>query len=83
MDGFQYDRDLRHERIKQNLHNVDWNDLKMFKDANAGYDHFLRKFISLYDKCFPKVEVKPKYENNLSPWLTKVIKRFSGRKQTL
>ena len=32
---------------------------------------------------FSKVEVKPKYKNNLSPWLTKVIKRFSGRKQSL
>ena len=48
------------EQFQQNLRCVYWNELKMLKDANPAYDHFLRRFISLCDNPFPKDEVKAK-----------------------
>ena len=57
--------DITIEPFKQNPRNVDWNDLKL--RANVSYGHFLRKCISLYDRSFLKVEVKPKRKNDFNP----------------
>ena len=57
--------DITIEPFKQNPRNVDWNDLKL--RANVSYGHFLRKCISLYDKFFIKVVVKPKRKNDFNP----------------
>lgn len=44
--------DITIEPFKQNSRHVDWNDLKL--RANVLYGHFLRKFMSLYEKIFSK-----------------------------
>ena len=49
----------------------------MLKDANVAYDHFLKKFILSYDKASPNVEII-----NFTPWITKVRKKSSKRKQS-
>ena len=69
--------DITIEPFKQNPRNVDWNDLKL--RANVSYGHFLRKCISLYDKFFIKVVVKPKRKNDFNPWLAKGTKSLQEK----
>ena len=38
---------------------------------------------SLYEECFPKFKIRLNQRKNLSPWITKGIKKSSKRKQKL
>ena len=45
-------------KIKNILHNRNWDDIKKNKDPNKAYKYFLNIFVDIYDKLFPKSEVK-------------------------
>ena len=50
---------------------------------NKAYKYFLNIFIDIYDKSFPKSEVKVKFKSDQSPWITKGIAKSSKKKQRL
>ena len=69
--------------LKIFLHNKNQDDIKKIEDPNKAYKYFLNIFIDIYDKSFPKSEVKVKFNNDQSPWITKGIVKSSKKKQRL
>ena len=56
---------------------------KLKTPTKQAYKYFLNIFIDIYDKSFPKSEVKVKLKNVQSPWITKGIAKSSKEKQRL
>ena len=54
--------------------------LEKIEDPNKAYKYFLNIFIDIYDKSFPKSEVKVKFKSDQSPWITKGIAKSSKKK---
>ena len=71
------------DKFKNILHNRNWDDIKKNKDPNKAHGYFLNIFIDIYDKLFPKSEVKVKFKSDQSPWITKGIAKSSKKKQRL
>ena len=71
------------ETFKQKLREVNWNEVKQSNNANESYAKFSEICTSLYEECFPKFKIKLNQRKNLSPWITKGIKKLSKRKQKL
>ena len=71
------------ETFKQKLREVNWNEVKQSNNANKSYAKFSEICTSLYEECFPKFKIKLNQRKNLSPWITKGIKKSSKRKQKL
>ena len=71
------------ETFKQKLREVNWNEVKQSNNANESYAKFSEICTSLYEECFPKFKIKLNQRKNLSPWITKGIKKSSKRKQKL
>ena len=71
------------ETFKQKLREVNWDEVKQSNNANESYTKSFRICTSLYEKCFPKFKIKLNQRKNLSPWITKSIKKSSKRKQKL
>ena len=55
------------------MRNRNWEDIKKIEDFNKAYKYFLDIFIDIYDKSFPKTEVKVKFKCGQSPRITKDI----------
>ena len=70
------------EKFRHNLIGYDWSFLYEFKNAEQGFDCFMRIFLKLYDESFPKTKVilRPR---QTEPWITKGIRKSSKRKQRL
>ena len=68
-------------KFKNILHNRNWDDIKKNKDPNKAYKYFLSIYIDIYDKLFPKSEVKVKFKSDQSPWITKRIAKSSKKKK--
>ena len=62
------------ETFKLKLHKVNWNEIKQSNNTIC---------TSLYEECFPKFKIRLNQRKNLSPWITKGIKKSSERKQKL
>ena len=71
------------ETFKQKLREVNWNEVKQSNNANESYAKFCEICTSLYEECFPKLKIKLNQRKNLSPWITKGIKKSFKRKQNL
>ena len=65
------------------MHNRNWDDIKKIEEINKAYKYFLNIFIDIYDKLFPKSEVKVKFKSDQSPWITKDIAKSPKKKQRL
>ena len=65
------------------LHEENWNDIFSINNANDSYDLFLKYFLKHYEIAFPKIEIKIKTKNLLSPWITKGLLKSSTRKQII
>ena len=59
------------------------NEVKQSNNANGSYAKFSEIYTSLYEECFPKFKTKLNERKNLSPWITKGIKKSSKGKQKL
>ena len=70
-------------KLKQKLRHIDWNNIKILRNVNDAYSKFLDIFLSLYNKCFPKIQVKLKPQRQFNPWITKGIRKSSKKKQKL
>ena len=55
--------------------------LNKIEDPNKAYKYFPDTFIDIYDNSFPKTEIKAKFKNDQSPWITKGIAKSSNKKQ--
>ena len=62
------------ERFKNELNNIDWNDVLDITDPQSAYTLFFNKLTLIYNRCFPLKKVKDTYYN-LKPWLTENIKQ--------
>ena len=71
------------ELFKQELHKTSWDDVINNKHLNDAYNYFSHKIIVLYDKYFPKQNVKIYKKDLQSPWITGGIKRSPKRKEKL
>ena len=59
------------------------NEVKQSNDANESCAKSSKVCASLYEECFPKIKIRPNQRKNLSPRITKGIKKSSKRKQKL
>ena len=71
------------KQFKQELHKTSWDDVINNKNPNDAYNYFLHKLIVLYDKYFPKQNIRIYKKALQSPWITRGIKQSSKRKQKL
>ena len=71
------------ELFKQELYKTSWDDVINNKNPNDAYNYFLHKLIVLYDKYFPKHNIRIYKKDLQSPWITTGIKKSSKRKQKL
>ena len=67
------------DKFKNIRHNRNWDDIKKIEDLNKAYKYFLHICIDIYDKSFPKSEVKVKFKSDQSPWITKGIAKSSKK----
>ena len=73
-------REKKIDKFKNILHNRNWDEIKKIEDPNKAYKYFLNIFVDIYDKSFPKSEVKAKFKSEQSPWITKGIAKSSKKK---
>ena len=71
------------ENFKNILARKTWDYIKEIDNPNEAYSKFLYDFSSLYEEAFPKLEIKIKQKNLISPWITKGIMKSSKQKQKL
>ena len=71
------------ETFKQKPREVNWNEIKQSSNANESSAKFSEICTSLYEECFLKFKIRLNQRKNLSPWITKGIKKSSKRKQKL
>ena len=57
----------------EELMRIDWNPMYIFDNAQQAYDMFHRIICGLFEKCFPKICIKPGYKTR-KPWLSDDLK---------
>ena len=62
--------------FKQQLYEINWEEIKTNRDPNEAYNIFLQKVLLLYEIKVTKKDLK-------NPWITTGIKKSSKRKQRL
>ena len=70
------------ELFKQSIDQTNWDELLPKEGAQISFTLFHRHIISLYDKAFPVVRIKRKY-NNRKPWLTEALRQTIHQKNKL
>ena len=71
------------KKFKIILHKRNCDDIKKIEQPSKAHKYFHNIFIDIYDKSFPKSEVKVKFKSDQSPWITKGIAKSSKKKQRL
>ena len=71
------------DEFKNILHNRNWVDIKKIEDPKKPYKYILNIFFDIYDKSFPKSEVKVKFKSDQSRLITKGIAKSSKKKKRL
>lgn len=71
------------EKFRQSLLEANWELVSETENLNGAYDVFLRMFINLYEKSFPKKKVSIKTSTLENPWITKGLIKSSKKKQRL
>ena len=61
---------------------TDWNEMYRASDTQGAFDIFHNQLVALFNKHFPKVKVKRKY-NNRKPWLSEALKNSIRYKNKL
>ena len=71
------------EMFKQQLYEINWEEIETNRDPNEAYNIFLQKVLLLYDHYFPEKEIKVTKKDLKNPWITTGIKKSSKCKQRL
>ena len=58
------------------MSNINWDEISRATDTQQAFDTFHKHLVEMYNKHFPKIRVKKKY-NNRKPWLSE------GRKSSI
>ena len=66
------DRNKQH--FLQLISDLDWNEIYNCCDTQQAFSLYHQIFTKHYDTCFPKNEIKTKY-NNRKPWLSEGLKQ--------
>ena len=66
----------------EELMRIDWNPMYIFDNAQQAYDMFHRIICGLFEKCFPKICIKPGYKTR-KPWLSDDLKESIKKKNKL
>ena len=69
--------------FRQQLHEINWEEIETNRDPNEAYNIFLQNVLLLYDHYFPEKEIKVTKKELKSPCITTGIKKSSKRKQRL
>ena len=65
------------------FNSTDWDLLTQNSSTNDSYNIFFQKFIKIYDQTFPERKNEKKQKSLSSPWISKVLRKSSRRKQRL
>ena len=75
-DTYVYKR-LYSSRYKENvclaMSNIRWDEISRATDTQQAFDIFHKHLIEMYNKHFPTIRIKRKY-NNKKPWLSEGLK---------
>ena len=85
-DNFIFKRYINDETMnnfKNKLNEINWENIKTIECPESAYNLFLQQFSAAYENAFPKVKIKIKIKNLLSPWISKGILKSSKKKQKL
>ena len=66
----------------RSLSETDWSEIYRTSDTQKAFDQFHNHLIALYNRCFPRIRVKKKY-NNRKPWLSEALKNSIRYKNNL
>ena len=71
------------ENFCQAMSNISWDEISRSRDTQQAFDTFHKHLVEIYNKHFPKIRIKRKY-NNRKPWLSEGLKNsIKQKKQTL
>ena len=76
--GFIYKRNINTESVEKfnkNLYEIDWNQVKSFKNPSESYEIYLPIFLSIYNAFFTKKKIKVRSKYIQSPWIKAEIKK--------
>ena len=64
------------------MSNISWDEISRATDTQQAFDTFHKHLVEMYNKHFPKIRVKKKY-NNRKPWLSEGPKNSIKQKNKL
>ena len=64
------------------MSNISWDEISRATDTQQAFDTFHKHLVEMYNKHFPKIRVKKKY-NNRKPWLSEGLKNSIKQKNKL
>ena len=64
----RYINDETMNNFKNKLNEINWEIIKNIESPESAYNLFLQQFSAAYENAFPKVKIKIKIKNLLSPW---------------
>ena len=73
---------LNIENFCQAMSNISWDEISRTRDTQQAFDTFHKHLVEIYNKHFPKIRIKRKY-NNRKPWLSEGLKNFIKQKNKL
>ena len=76
-------KDEAKQAFKLELSRVNWDDVYSIEEPNAAYECFVRKFLTLYDKHFPKRQFNVRYNSRDTSYLTAAIRESLREKRRL
>ena len=60
-------------KFKDELQMMNWSEVRDSSDPSSAYDTFLRKYIDIYNNCFPFKKVKIKNNGFTKLWISKAL----------
>ena len=70
------------ENFCQAMSNIIWDEISRSRDTQQAFDTFHKHLVEIYNKHFPKIRIKRKY-NNRKPWLSEGLKNSFKQKNKL
>ena len=70
------------ENFCQAMSNISWDEISRSRDTQQAFDTFHKHLVEIYNKHFPKIRIKRKY-NNRKPWLSEGLKNSIKQKNKL
>ena len=58
------------ENFCQPMSNISWDEINRTRDTQQTFDTFHKHLVEIYNKHFPNIRRKGKYNNNRRPWLS-------------